>query len=363
MTTLSRHRGFSLIEVLIGVLSLSMGLLGLGAIIPVVVRQQRAASDATLGIAAARDAAKFLVTRPDLDPAAQTDTGWDIWLGNTNWSPRTGARAYLFENWRTNVSPVEMDPLTGDFNLYGSLGGSPFQATLKLADRLWPSPSRQTAQILRPDTDPFRPQFVWDFVARRVQTPIASVNDPEPQKLQIAIFVRRIDLNIRVPRGTHGSPAQPITLLDVLEGATYLPSSADRRVPVGVNAAGIPQNNGTGVYARPVMVDADFNANARDIIEFPSLTTADDEWALLSRPGQKLVDNLGNVYTVQGLPDETTPIPPSISTAVVVTPQIPAWVRDQASVGANSPGALRQVVFTPQIPAAVSVFTITRSVP
>ena len=49
-------RGFTLIEVLIGVLVLSLALLGLGALFPVVLREQRIARETVLGVSVQRSA-------------------------------------------------------------------------------------------------------------------------------------------------------------------------------------------------------------------------------------------------------------------------------------------------------------------
>ncbi len=398
----SAPRAFSLIEVLIGVLVLALGLLGLGAIIPVVIREQRAAVSSTLGSEAAKAAKRYLLMRPDLDPAtgfyfnnatpqvAQPTIGWDVWLMDATWSPEVvppqtpQANAYLWEPWRTGGTKQNIILTAGSTPPWGSAGSIPgdfgwfFQrpgtlpplyTTITLADRLWPNESMQGEASLLPGVDPHRPQFVWDFIGRRVQTAPG-----EPRQLQVAIFVRPLDLNIRIPRGVHQTrPPTPITLRDVVLNRG-LAATSDARVPVcsypksagtqqflptnaGVLGSGVPS------YSEPVFVDAQFDPAQPDRIQFPALGFNDNAWKLLSTTGQKLLDNLGNVYTVLGIPDELEPGATSSTLEVIVDPPVPSYIPSSLTAGPNTLGALRQIVFTPQIPAAVEVFTITRTVP
>jgi prepilin-type N-terminal cleavage/methylation domain-containing protein len=119
------HRpAFTLIEVLIGVMVLALGLLGLGAVIPVVVRQQRQSMEAQLGLEAAKAARAYLTARPDLDPSTPMktvgnppvlapSTGWDVWLmDRANWSPQVpqgpAVDSYLWAPWRTSGTKLEI---------------------------------------------------------------------------------------------------------------------------------------------------------------------------------------------------------------------------------------------------------------
>ena len=66
--------------------------------------------------------------------------------------------------------------------------------------------------------------------------------------------------------------------------------------------------------------------------------------ALASQPGQKLVDSLGNVYTViESEADDGNIV-------IKIDPPVPAGVKSSVEVWA--------VAFTPQIPIAVRVFEI-----
>lgn len=374
--------GFTLIEVLIGVLILALGLLGLGAIIPMIVRQQRQASDLSLGVECARAAETMLTTRPDMDPTSRGPVAWDVWLNRTNWSgpvlPSPGANAYLWERWSTTVSPNEMDSQTGDFTIADVTVDPPVYVSLPVTERLWPNESVQGSEVVPLGTDPYRPQFVWDIIGRRLPTPAGTTQDPEVRKLQIAVFVRRIDLNIRIPRGTisGSNPPQSYSLLDVLRQASYLPNGSQSfAVPVCAYASNAgaqsyrPTNMGTipggsPNYSPPIgvtgtsFVAVSFAPTARDRIVLTNLSTTDNRWDLISQPGQKLLDNLGNVYTVVGVPDNASS---SRGLVIVVDPPVPSWVPDPATASPNGPAHFRQVVFTPQIPAAIHVFTITRT--
>lgn len=460
MTTASPRRpGFTLVEVLIGVLVLALGLLGLGAVLPVVVREQRNASDAVLGAAVAAAAERALLGREGFRPDSPSPTAWDVllWQGGLNgfspdnigaggldrtvpyrWETRTwlvpvSPLSRMFNNaprtasymtqitnavYRFNDQGTERDGLrTGDmawsasdmqrFQRSVAVGQPvppwdppntvreprPAAVRLSVADRLWPNADLRTAEDLPLGRDPYRPQFVWDFVARRrpvgvqlfnVAAPFAIPGVDVGESVQVALFVRRIDLNIRVPRGTNPNTGEDYTLLDTLTG--NVPDAALRRVPVAVDADGIPTGTGfdqrtpgeAGLrYSTIVALEADFANDVaaqptapRDVIRLFPIPRDSPSAARLVRfasvTGQKLVDNVGNIYTVRGLPDPDQLNTPSNGVNVVVDPPVPPGV-----VAVNSPAAqttlsngsvLRQVVFTPQIPAAVRVFTVTRPV-
>lgn len=401
---------FTLIEVLIGVLVLALGVLGLGAIIPVVIRAQRNAADITHGTATANAAKADLLSKDGFNPQSTDVTVWDAfldegtaaasrWSLDGQWAPwtnrslqsltRTGPttrqlRTWLFEfdgagegevTWAsTTVSTQQWNASTGNWVATGT-ANSPLRYTLPIATRLWPNPAGQPVNTLNTGSDPYRPQFAWDIVARRV--PVAA---GEPGKIQVAVFVRRIDLNIRVPRAV---PPANFTLADILTDWTNARGTTDqdRCFPVAMDkvtstsggrtgSVGLPTNRGnvtpgTRYYAEPVYLSATFNSNSPDRLILTDLTDpTDNRWRLASQPGQKLVDNLGNIYTVIGPPTENTGS--SRGLVLLVDPPVPAWVPDPSGPNPGGPGLnpakLNQVVFTPQIPAAVSLFTITRPV-
>lgn len=364
--SLFRRRGFTLIEVMISILILALGLLGLGAIVPVIVHEQRRASERTLGVAAANAAQAYFESRFDLDPAAAS-SGWDRWFdtpvnnGTSAWSPVPPAgvnpnysNAYLWEPLdETSISPVNLPEIQLTFTgnvaagtLYLHRTNAPDEfSTIGIADRLWPSTSTQMVNISTQDA--YRPTFVWDFVGRRLPSSAAATPWPsvEPQQIQLAIFVRRIDPGIRVPRAFHAN-GSAVSLRDVITGNV---NPSDKRAAVAVDNNGNISNNGVGQYSTPLVVGAQRDVNFFDRIVLDNSTTAVQR-AQAGQVGQRIVDNLGNVYTVLGPVDGTSGrtirIDPPVSTSVLAQ--------------TNRLNSLRQIVFTPQVPAAVKIITINR---
>lgn len=342
------RRGFTLLEVLIGILILALAVLGLGAVIPVVVRSQRAATDATLGVVAANGAVAMLKSNAGLNRlhppglgGPNNRTGWGVWLLNPDWSPAPAplgpgpnADAYLWEP----PESVELDPLTGELRLEYTASDPFIPVVIPLRERLWP---QRGAGV--------DPQYVWDFAARRA--PRAA---GEPDKLQVALFIRPIDRGIRLPSGlnTAAVPPRPWTLFEVLTNDPLLPAGT-ARLPVAVDpGTGFPTNNGVGEYALLITIDVSWDSNRRDRLLVTDGTA--NEVLLAQQPGQKLVDNLGNVYIVTGVDPADAA---SGTPAMLIDPPIPGWVPLP-----NTPPIehqLREVVFSPVIPARVTVFTLT----
>jgi prepilin-type N-terminal cleavage/methylation domain-containing protein len=377
------NRGFTLIEVLIGILVLALGLLGIGAIIPVVVREQRIAADVTQGRSVLNDVRAAMLQLNDLRPDEPLPTypdaygrnAWDTWIRDVNWSGPVGdPEEFLWQPWPG-------DDTTGTITFTDPIAPPPPQTTpefrLTLADRLWPSKSSQVISILPPGSDPFRPQFVWDVVGRRVEygdqyarvrgtgSPDYDLYAGKQDVLQVAVFVRRVDPGVRLPRRAN---SQNVTLLDVLTGSSRCTIDEVRMaVAFDDGTRQLVQNAGPnaptyGRYAPPLIltVDANDTLQERDVIRL-DVSAAQDlkDYRLAAQAGQKIVDNLGNVYTVVGY-DENDPAGPADG-ELFVTPPVPSWVQPPSS-GNTSPRRLRQIVFTPQIPVAVEVVTIRRPV-
>lgn len=335
----SAPRGFSLIEVLIAVLILALGLLGIGAVFPAVIRHQRQGSDATFGLIAANAAAATVRSGLGLDA--------DFW---NQWKlDELADRRYDGGQW---LIP-EIDSDNGELTL-GDPNGVAFRL-VDVAARLHPTPS--SADSI--------PQFGWDVAVHRLVDPEVGGQarsgsdrdaDAMDDPIQIAVFVRRLDVRIR--------PARNRTMWESLTD-DGLPAG-DRRVPFAVDANGFPTRDGHGNsgsgnprYSGPIKAGVRFLFDASDDVknQRDRLYKATGGgfggrdpnfyWTLLSLPGQRLVDNLGNVYTVisSGTDEDGDDF-------VRLSPEVPAYLT------ADAVATLREVVFTPQIPAAVVILTV-----
>lgn len=251
---------------------------------------------------------------------------------------------------------------------------------LALADRLWPTDVAGRGLSAAGGARSGDPQYVWDIAVRR-RAPLPPLSGPlgalavpaEANQVEVAVFVRSIDARLRPPEG--------ITLL---RSVTERLAAGDRRVPVAANVnTAEPTLDGVysaatgtalqGSYSRPIAMNVDFvrqtgpdGRELRDRLVLSALQpNGVDRDALLRwvvQPGQRLVDNLGNVYTVLGADTRETSAGPADRYAVQLSPSTPVpggvgFTSDAQDASARTQ-PLRQVVFTPQVPVAVSVFTI-----
>lgn len=378
MTTPDRiRRAFSLIEILIAVIILGLGLLGLAALFPVVIREQRIGTDNVLGVTVA-NSARAIVDGPDWSrampvlPQGVSRNPWVHMRDSTQRDPADVNFAGLnsggngvqkqYERGEWSV-PRVISSTSGTFRPGDTVVGDPGNASRRIAipleSRLYPS-----------DSD--RPLMVWDIAVQRVSDFDFST-ESDRDSLRYAVFVRRVDPRITVPAGA--------TLRQVLLGAG-LPSSDGRRLPLGEDLQGLPTLDGTGggpstgtlrysglktfrfvrggfngFDIEPSLTDANLDEPITALANIdPNNPTARQ----LAQPGQKFIDNMGNICTItrvepmQGIPGRLR---------CEISPPIPASARQKVINGYAGNGRpnetnfnrLSQIVFSPQIPAGVVV--------
>lgn len=362
------HAGFSLVEILIAILVLALGLLGLGAVFPVVIAQQRDATDRTRGASAIEAIEALTIRGGEVAPWAsmleivrQLEESPDDPDGvGDGLSDEPRDQRYT---WQRNTFTRLQQTL---YNQRGEMRfATPDAGIVQIpaSARLFPQPFGD-----------LQPQYVWDVVPRRVPGVDGSV------KLQLAVFLRRIDAGIRVAAGK--------TLSEVLA------DPSEEVVPVALDARGLsnpdrlrPTGNGKGVYALPFQLRV-LAYNAYETVEILGSNDVDNEMQrndlmvlrgtgallqaaadLASRPGQKLVDNTGTIREVRrratqkerdllnGLDDEeiVVVVEPPFAIGESFTRGLEGQVRLSENERASR---VRQVIFTPQVPVQVAVVTI-----
>lgn len=344
--------GFTLIEVLLGVLILGLGLLGLASVFPLVVKKQRDAQDTVLGISSVKGVESVLRGHAGLN-SELTDRGWAkfatqlksiainktdrsvLWSEVLNAAPNTVERIY-----GNTVQLGELRPEPGSIVFWGSGGAgsvTPDTVILRTSDRLIPQGPGVT------------PQYVWDIVpilAGQLPTP-----EPKLPTIRVAMFVRRIDSGIRVPSGK--------TLTEVI--------AAGEAAAIAWDANRFPTFDGRitggGSYAGFFAVGAfqavprfSIKGETNNILDFRNLSgTA--ELAAIRQVGQQLIDNSGNIYTVIALPQEESQSYLS-EFSVVVSPPLSEAGALAIKVGGGTNGSSVQFLVSPVIPASVEVVDI-----
>jgi type II secretory pathway pseudopilin PulG len=316
-------RAFSLVEVLIAVLVLALGLLGLGAVFPVVVRQQRIATQTTLGLSAREATKQILFNNANFAPGGP---GWEE------------LHQYLLDNGRKGAwAPVAPDPVTKAY-VFGAV-------TLPLSQRLFPLPYSSDAQ----------PRFVWDITARLTN----PLDPPDQHVMLVAIFIRPIDPGIRPGRYRDPDTDEwvPYSLTtSLIESGTDI-----SRYPVAVDRDGRPTFDGRtegagGLYAVPLVAQvalAGVNPNERDVIAIRNMVGGDTESEvaidLLAQPGQRFIDRAGHIHTVVG--SRTV----GGKKVIVFTPPLDDLDNDNDVEDDTNP-----ILFVPQTPAVDPiVFTVS----
>ncbi len=334
--TNSSRCGFSLIEVLIAILVLALGLLGLGAIFPVVIAQQRNAVDATQGEVVASTAQALLSGQSEIidlkyiagnvtfnDPGAVDGDYSYLWDSSFSFGP--GAV-------NTSGTP-NYDVTTGDIELQDVPAGNGNTVT---TDQLWQRTIPLSARLYPQPYSGVEPQFVWDFVVRR---------EPTQNAIQVGVFVRRIESRIPVPRN--------FSLSDVLTG-----NGTQKLIPVASSFTGLPTVARPGLpvaYSIPQFLEIHVNDEQLDRFEFTNPNAMNDtSREFVRKIGQKLIDNTGVVRSVIGLDKDDVNI-------VLVDPPF----RLENAGNGNTPGTdaqraswVQQIAFTPLPPAAARVFTV-----
>lgn len=349
------RRGFTLIEVLMGVLVLGLGLLGLAAVFPAVVLQQKAAADAVEGDVAATTAEAVLrgsevfgsrvVVRPPGPNPGTYRGAFETMVLDENFS--------VEGQWETgDTTALALDPDTGALTLElhrdEDLGGPTLDQELPVTQRLVPAVKRpengtNDAAWREIANRGDEPRFVWDFVTRRSASVQLFPVPARPRELQerrvdgvqAAIFVRRIDTGIR-----GAGDAQPLS--------RRLSDAAADLVPVGETADGLAQNNGTGRYSviREAVADRTTNGREMDVTNIAPAALR----SAIAQVGQKFVvggrDAEPGVYEVRNVRRVTTP-----GDRIILE-------MDKALPLSRSGDVDVTFLYTPQIPVAVRLVTI-----
>ncbi|MCA9279082.1 MAG: hypothetical protein H6815_13985 [Phycisphaeraceae bacterium] len=334
--------GFTLTEVLFGVIILALGLLGVGAVIPGVIAQQRVANESALAVNALNEAEQALTENPALWSIYETDStgaGTTQGLGQRLLDPIWSAD----QEW--DVSRRDIDLMTGDLRVPppGMLAAGAEQAVYFQADRLWPKPPHDGT-----------PKFIWDVVFRR-STPSDPTLRVGPHRVQMAIFLRRVDPGIKL------SPGAMYTLYEALEHAAGV-SGGDYRLAAAADSAGMPTFRGVATggllrYSVPITLDVTYDDMYRDRIrlqssQFDPTITPEQVFAVGSK-NQIIVDNLGTVYRVKNVTSVNGGSPTMGSDILLfVDPPVGKGVESSNS---NNPATLFQIAATVQPPVAVRV--------
>ncbi len=420
------RRAFTLVEILISILILALGVLGLGALFPVIIREQRLGTDAVSGVSVS-NAVRSILTRSEWgaalgpfngtphpmlvpgnggSPAAGTQFLWNAFrnpvyrlpddsprrderipkglglgyqrnnptsfqdYGQGEWYTRvvdltTGALQLGYPELNSTTSPVTAGPGNAYFDASKRCKG---WVEVPIAARLYPAGAE--------------PQFVWDVAFQRVSD-FDHTHDPILDAVRAVVFIRRLDPRIRVT-GTATSIRDAITN----GNGSLSVQPADRRFPVSeVVATGDPALDGStqpaGQYQYSAIktceIEFYFNpstpaASHRDRLYQPQQWAYGAPanlariWAQMKQPGQKLVDNLGNVYTVVGSGTEPgvgsgeyLKVDPPVPESITAERAAPAATETTAyAYPTYATRAIRQVAFTPQIPVSVTLVEIAR---
>ncbi len=357
----SASRAFSLVEILIAILILGLGLLGLGAVFPAVIAQQRGAVEKTQGAAVAASAAATLRGGGEL-------ANWSVLSGDKFFSQDqnmiggvSGGSYRPTSFWEaewpvTDTTQTGPNPSLANLTFYRDTGTIQFGSSV-FNDASFPTQNiPELARLSPPAFSGQTPKYVWDFVARR---------SPATKQIEVALFIRNIDSRIRTSGDTSLSEmiARPDVFAVAVDQTTGLSAAGDHpnaeyAVPLSL-AMEIPLDGNEPILNRIRFLD---RFPLSGLNAFDAATPDEDtRIELASQIGQKLVDNFGVVRRVVRVVEN------EVDTVEVEPP----FTRQQAfggfsdgngagGVSANTidPVLAQQVVFTPQIPVSVEVFRV-----
>ena len=342
------RRGFTLLEVLIGVLVLSLALLGLAAMFPVVVRTQRIARDTVVGTGV-------------LEAAEATLQGHDFFRSLT--ASAGGLQRYVTELERAPTAieskwEVSLDTSVANRRLYTNNGS--ISLSQGLAPLFPPSNRLNLMPGIAAGTDP---TLVWDlamcFAAEtdvplqptgEILSPLENVSAMS-RTLRVAIFVRRIDPQIRLRSGQ--------TMLQGFVSGNLLPISASGSASFGEPTLdGASGASGPYFYSLPMWatVSAARQSKTNGPYDTFELLFADNgrlpAARALAKPGQIVIDNMGGVHTVaRNVRDAAGN--PIYNQVLLEKPML-----ETTAERCNEGGSPIQLTFTEQVPVAARVITL-----
>lgn len=289
-------RAFSLIEVLVSVLVLALGLLGLAAVFPAVLSQQK---DVVLSRTAdsAKSSIRELFSRASSLSSENSLVNLNLLALDSFISasgvPQCPEEVEYSGQWEVDWVWNRLPNVVGDeyFDL-GTirLGGGTYRTCIDdNADGVAESQVLQTIPVTvlrsmaRMYPQPYsglQPEYIWDLVPRK----------RKDGTLQVAVFVRRIDPAISIPGGS--------TLSEVLVGQIDVDQQTVSVFPVAEDpTTGVPSGNGRGVYS--AIRSAPLTIVQTGSVTLAAVSRGDDSVNQLARVGQKFIDNLGDQPTVQ----------------------------------------------------------------
>ncbi len=351
----SRARaGFTLIEVLIGIIVLGLGLLGLASVFPAVVVQQKQAADAVQGDSTAKSVEALLRASPSFNrpfdgaidrlrintafSAAANQaglTGWEIGTGGGN---ESGAMDMDQSNGTLSVAMPQGGRVTIDLeDAVGAVQSIQSAEAVELtqAARLFPQAKLRAndAGSVRSKND--GPQFVWDMALRRDKGTSAILDPLGSDAMQIAIFVRRIDPGIRGDFNAVFAGNGVVAVAQGTDGAPTLNGRGDYSPILRGQLSVYQPTNGDPALRNIVTLEPNSVERIADEVVI--------EW--LGRVGQKFVGPQGQLWTVLSVREEND--------ETLMTLDQPLEDRTQAQGGDTV-----DILFTMHTPANVRVITL-----